>query len=209
MSRSRPPRKKAIKVSDAILICTFLVVIILAFVLSAVLGQRVSVNAWLTTADLNTHLAQQPDLTFSSGQSTSSNILTINENQKYQQMDGFGASFTDASAWLVYDKMSSSQRAALMNNLFSASNGIGLGEMVYSMAWCSPIHTVLKPPFSAIRVSSVRSSNSWRWLTCSSQRSMCTNNENFMGLSSKLGSVACRGRRQVSRRMPGHPSYKG
>ena len=25
-----------------------------------------------------------------------------------------------------------------------ASSGIGLGEMVYSMAWCSPIHTMLK-----------------------------------------------------------------
>ena len=43
-----------------------------------------------------------------------------------------------------------------------ASSGIGLGEMVYSMLWCSPIHTVLKPPASAISVSSVRSSKSCR-----------------------------------------------
>src|SRR5690349_20696818 len=60
-----------------------------------------------------------------------------------------------------------------------ASNGIGLGEIVYSIAWCSPIHTVPNPPASAISVSSVRSSNSWRWLTLSSQRSMWTNRENL------------------------------
>src|SRR5258708_9750956 len=41
-------------------------------------------------------------------------------------MDGFGASITDASAWLMYNKMSKSQRAALMGALFDPVKGIGL-----------------------------------------------------------------------------------
>lgn len=67
-----------------------------------------------------------------------------------------------------------------------ASSGIGLGEIVYSIAWCSPIHTVLNPPASAIRASSERFSKSCRWLTSSSQRSMCTNSENLMTASPLL-----------------------
>jgi glucosylceramidase len=119
-------RITTIKPSDAFLICGILALLILTFVLGADRSQT-TVNAWLTTADLNTHLAQQPDFTFTSGQSTGTNIITVNENQQYQQMDGFGASFTDASAWLVADKMDRSQRAALMSNLFSTNDsGIGL-----------------------------------------------------------------------------------
>ena len=41
-------------------------------------------------------------------------------------MEGFGASFTDSSAWLVYNKLNSTQRTELMTNLFSPANGIGL-----------------------------------------------------------------------------------
>jgi glucosylceramidase len=41
-------------------------------------------------------------------------------------MVGFGASLTDSSAWLIYNKMSSSQRNQLMTNLFDLNNGIGL-----------------------------------------------------------------------------------
>lgn len=37
-----------------------------------------------------------------------------------------------------------------------ASSGIGLGDIVYSIAWCSPIHTMPNPPASAIRASSER-----------------------------------------------------
>ena len=52
-----------------------------------------------------------------------------------------------------------------------------MGEMVYSIAWCSPIQTVLNPPASAIWVSSVRFATNSRWETDSSQRSMWTNRE--------------------------------
>jgi glucosylceramidase len=87
-----------------------------------------AVNVWLTTTDGNNKLTQQASLAFSSdSQVSASTIVDVNENQQYQQMDGFGAAITDSSAWLIYNKMSASQRTALMTNLFSISSGIGLG----------------------------------------------------------------------------------
>ncbi|GHO65182.1 hypothetical protein KSC_040740 [Ktedonobacter sp. SOSP1-52] len=120
-------RKVPVQVLHITVICIVIVCNVFALFLSTyqahAAGEAVSV--WLTTGDLSTHLAQQSNLTFATG-SGSGNVITVNENQTYQQMDGFGASFTDSSAWLVYNKMSSSQRSTLMNNLFSSSSGIGL-----------------------------------------------------------------------------------
>src|SRR5260370_521071 len=42
-------------------------------------------------------------------------------------MEGFGGSFIDSSGWVVYKKLNSTQRTDLMTNLFSPTNGIGLG----------------------------------------------------------------------------------
>src|SRR5260370_4003637 len=41
-------------------------------------------------------------------------------------MDGFGAAVTDCSAWLISNKMSSSQRTTLMQKLFDPNQGIGI-----------------------------------------------------------------------------------
>ena len=83
-------------------------------------------SVWLTTADLQTHLAQQDDVHFATGSGLSSIQITVNEKQADQQMDGFGASLTDGSAWLISKKMSTSQRNELMEKLFSPTRGIGL-----------------------------------------------------------------------------------
>src|SRR5579859_4479538 len=64
-----------------------------------------AVGVWLTTADLSTHLAPQSNLIFANGSGSAPTTITVNENKVYQQMDGFGASFTDSSAWLVYKKL--------------------------------------------------------------------------------------------------------
>src|SRR5205807_5265608 len=55
-----------------------------------------------------------------------SSTIGVNEYQKLQQMDGFGAAVTDSSAWLIVNKMSSSQRSTLMQQLFDPSQGIGM-----------------------------------------------------------------------------------
>src|SRR6266851_4764920 len=84
-----------------------------------------TVQVWLTTSNGSNQLTPQAHLTFGSNTGNSS-AITVNEYQELQQMDGFGAAITDSSAWLIYNKMSTSQRATLMQNLFSPTQGIGI-----------------------------------------------------------------------------------
>lgn len=62
---------------------------------------------------------------FSSG-NTSNFTVVVDPSASYQTMDGFGASLTDSSAWLIWNKLAPSQRDWLMQLLFSPGNGIGL-----------------------------------------------------------------------------------
>ncbi len=91
--------------------------------LSLGFGQTVSV--YQTTPDLSQRLQVKTALTFSDS-GTGSQTITIDDTQTYQTIDGFGASFTDSSAWLVYTKLTSTQRADVMQKLFSRDNGIAL-----------------------------------------------------------------------------------
>src|SRR5260370_14580579 len=84
-----------------------------------------TVQVWLTTSDGSNLLTQQPNLTFGSNTGNPSTI-NVNEYQQLQQMDGFGAAVTDSSAWLISNKMSSSQRTTLMQKLFDPNQGIGI-----------------------------------------------------------------------------------
>jgi glucosylceramidase len=114
------------------------VIVLLALLLSATLLLQSSqafsaapsasneVNVWLTTADLQKHLSQQDGTRFSTGSGSGVIRITVDENKTYQQIDGFGASITDGSAWLIYNKMSQGQRNDLMKKLFDPVNGIGL-----------------------------------------------------------------------------------
>jgi glucosylceramidase len=90
-------------------------------------GQTVSV--WLTTDDLANRLTPQPSTAFAADSGTNSLTIDIDEGRVFQTMTGFGASFTDSAAWLVYTKLSSSQRSAVMNDLFNTSSGIGLNML--------------------------------------------------------------------------------
>ncbi|MGK5695548.1 discoidin domain-containing protein [Streptomyces sp. URMC 128] len=86
-------------------------------------------SVWLTDLSTNTHLAKQPSVTWKTGPApagSSSSTITVDTTRKYQPMSGFGASFTDSSAWLVGTKLDAAQRNALMRDLFSRRDGIGL-----------------------------------------------------------------------------------
>ncbi|MFG1609598.1 ricin-type beta-trefoil lectin domain protein [Actinoplanes sp. NPDC049265] len=80
-----------------------------------------SANVWLTTPDRANLLTQKAAVNFGSG--GSGPVITVNPGTTYQSMVGFGASFTDAAAWNVFN---SPQRTNIMNALFSPSGGIGL-----------------------------------------------------------------------------------
>jgi glucosylceramidase len=51
--------------------------------------------------------------------------LTVNDSQLNQQVDGFGASLTDSSAYLLYS-LTPEKRTEILTQLFDSSTGIGL-----------------------------------------------------------------------------------
>jgi glucosylceramidase len=82
---------------------------------------NVSASIWLTTPDQTNLLTQQPSVAF--GTAGSGAVITVNPAKTYQSMVGFGASFTDSSAYLVNN---SSARDTIMKKLFDPTTGIGL-----------------------------------------------------------------------------------
>ncbi len=119
------------KISNSIRLSTLLAVV-MALLASSLAGPvkaaGETVSVWVTTGDQTKLLAQQPNLTFGAD-TTSGLLVNVNANHLYQQMDGFGAAMTDSSAWLIYNKLSTSQRNTLMQSLFSNTNGIGLSYL--------------------------------------------------------------------------------
>src|SRR6185369_2602787 len=102
----------------------YLALILMMLVVGGIcIGQSVSV--YQTTPDLSQKLEAKTALAFS-GSGTGSQTITVDDTKTYQQIDGFGASFTDSSAWLVYTKLTDVQRADVMQKLFSRNNGIAL-----------------------------------------------------------------------------------
>jgi glucosylceramidase len=82
-----------------------------------------SVSVVMTTADGRNKLTPQAGATFNAGSGSGGQTITINPSTTYQTMAGFGASFTDSSAWLVFN---SPQRNAIMTQLFSPTSGAGI-----------------------------------------------------------------------------------
>src|SRR6185436_5816034 len=91
----------------------------------AAAAPRVGVEAWLTTGDQRVLLARQPDVAFGSTSSGTAWTITIDPAQAFQEMIGFGAAMTDASAWLIQNKMSAADREKLLQDLFGRDSGVG------------------------------------------------------------------------------------
>jgi glucosylceramidase len=80
-----------------------------------------SAQVWVTTPDRGRLLARQADVALDGGGSGST--ITVNPNDTFQTMVGFGASLTDSAASNI---AGSPQRDQIMSALFSPSDGIGL-----------------------------------------------------------------------------------
>jgi glucosylceramidase len=91
--------------------------------------EKVSVQVWLTTPDKSRLLERQNDLSFGPGGSDEETVIDIDEAQAYQTMDGFGASMTDASAWLIANRLTPERRNELMGKLFDRTEGIGISYL--------------------------------------------------------------------------------
>jgi len=87
-----------------------------------------SVNVFQTTPDLLEALSERQTLHFSasSKQVSTAPLITVDDIQRFQEIDGFGASLTDSAAWLFAKKMTPEQTSAAFKMLFGRKDGIGL-----------------------------------------------------------------------------------
>lgn len=95
-----------------------------------------TVNVWLTTDDESQLLHPQPSISFSTGNG-STNPVIVDETQTYQQIEGFGAAFTDTTGYNLNESATVAQRNIAMTNLFTRNGGgIGLSFVRDPMAAC-------------------------------------------------------------------------
>lgn len=82
------------------------------------------VTAWITTSD---HALRLAPVTVSPDVGNAAAVeIAIDSAIRHQRIVGFGASVTDASAWLIQHRLDEAQRAALLRELFGRDGGIGL-----------------------------------------------------------------------------------
>jgi glucosylceramidase len=84
-----------------------------------------AVDVYESTTDLKESLQAKDSLSFGATRAPALTIA-VEPAKTYQQMDGFGASLTDSSAWLLYNKLDAAERKELMVKLFDPVHGIGL-----------------------------------------------------------------------------------
>lgn len=99
---------------------------------SGAIAQNTSIECWLTRSDRSVLFTRQSPIEF--GQSNSSApTITIDDTQKYQQIDGFGFALTGGSAQHIV-KMKPAARSALLKELFATDgNNIGISYIRLSI----------------------------------------------------------------------------
>ena len=85
-------------------------------------------QSWITTGDQTHLLSQQADVLIRSDAVASPIVIDVDEGTSYQEMVGFGAAMTDASAYLIQRKLGA-QHDAILRELFGRNPGIGLSFM--------------------------------------------------------------------------------
>jgi len=101
-------------------------VALMVFTVATIPAQKI--EAWQTTPDLLESLTPLHELRFRSPRKRAPKapLVQVNPSKQYQQIDGFGASLTDAAAYLFAKKLSPEQTDATFQDLFSRQLGIGL-----------------------------------------------------------------------------------
>jgi O-glycosyl hydrolase len=84
-----------------------------------------SVQVWLTDISAKKWVVGQSDVLFRTKNTDNPLTIKVDDSVKYQKIQGFGAALTDSSAWLI-NKLSTADRAKLMQKLYDPSKGIGL-----------------------------------------------------------------------------------
>jgi glucosylceramidase len=81
-------------------------------------------RVWVTTVDRAELLHERAPVTFGTGRSDAPTIV-LQPEQRYQTMDGFGASITDSSAAVLH-RLDPAARDAALRSLFDPREGIGV-----------------------------------------------------------------------------------
>lgn len=90
------------------------------------IGTRIAIVE--SSEELHETLEEKPAIEFTTTRLPHLTI-TVNDAAKYQQIDGFGASLTDSSAWLLWNRLTEAQRKDALQMLFSREKGIGLSVL--------------------------------------------------------------------------------
>src|SRR5580692_8098394 len=94
---------------------------------------ELAARMWLTTPDRTALVAPQAAALQFSSKATQSPVLTVDDAERFQSIDGFGFALTGGSAQLLM-RMGASQRAALLKELFTTGdNGIGVSYLRVSI----------------------------------------------------------------------------
>jgi len=105
---------------------------LLFFSVSSNAQQEREARLWLTTPDRAALVAPQTSLHFSS-EAVQLPVLTVDDAQHFQTMDGFGFALTGGSAQLLM-RMGAAQRTALLKELFTTGgDGIGVSYLRVSI----------------------------------------------------------------------------
>ena len=84
------------------------------------------VDVWLTTSTGSKKLSREADIRFDAGTGGAGTVISVDDATQYQEIVGFGAAITDASAYVIRNHLPASARDALMQDLFGRNPGIGL-----------------------------------------------------------------------------------
>lgn len=93
------------------------------------LGNHATVRVWITSHP-SAPFERKPDLQLGAPVSdpTTLEVLDGPSNQ-YQEVDGFGAALTDASAAIMHYQLTPKERTALLEELMSPTKGLGLNML--------------------------------------------------------------------------------
>jgi O-glycosyl hydrolase len=83
---------------------------------------------WLSSADMKSRLAEQPDIEWRSAPAAGRNVIQINADAAFQQMLGLGSSLEPATCSNLW-RMSEGDRERTLERLLSPATGIGMNLM--------------------------------------------------------------------------------
>jgi glucosylceramidase len=152
--------------------------------LAAAAAGAQSVTVYQTTPDLLEALSQRETLHFSAkaASATAAPLITVDDSQRFQSIDGFGASLTDSAAWLFAKKLTPAQTDAAFKTLFSRKGGIALsflrqpiGSSDLAVTFYSYDDLASRRPKPAQRLPAppTRTSNTTPWRTIRSTSCRC------------------------------------